>query len=145
MEIQTERFGIMTISEEEVYKFPRGIPGFESQTSFVIIAPEQDEPFAYLQSVTDSKIVFVIADPFLFYSEYEFELPESTATELLIKSPEQVIVRSIITVGEDLALATINLIAPIVFNASSRLGKQVVLSQSSYTPKQPLFAIASEK
>lgn len=139
MELTTSRFGLITIQESDIYSFSKGIPGFENQTRFVILAPEADEPFAYLQSVLNGELVFVIADPFLFYSDYEFEIPDSTLAELKVEHTEQVLVRSIITIPGDLENATLNLVAPLIINVEARLGKQIVLGKSSYTTKQPLF------
>ncbi|XEC95376.1 flagellar assembly protein FliW [Paenibacillus tarimensis] len=142
MEVQTSRFGELNVMEKELYTFPKGIPGFEDQTSFIIVAPEEDRPFAFLQSAANPELVFVIADPFLFYPDYDFEIPEPVLTELNIESSDQVLVRSIINTSNGLEAATINLVAPILFNAEAQLGKQVVFGKSPYTTKQPLFVAA---
>lgn len=139
MELQTSRFGQLTVSEDEIYAFTNGIPGFEDQTAFVVIAPEEDQPFAFLQSTADENLNFVITDPFLFYPEYDFEIPDAALTELQVDSIEQLMIRSIINIGEQLDAATINLVAPVVFNIDSRVGRQVVLGRTSYTTRHPLF------
>ena len=54
MKLQTSRFGQISISEDDIYTFSNGIPGFENQTTFVVVAPEEDEPFAFLQSTAMS-------------------------------------------------------------------------------------------
>ncbi|MFC5653077.1 flagellar assembly protein FliW [Paenibacillus solisilvae] len=139
MELQTSRFGQLTVSEDEIYTFSNGIPGFEDQTSFVVVASEDDQPFAYLQSISDERLVFVIADPFFFYPDYDFELPESAVAELGVTSVDQVMIRSIISIGERLDTATINLVAPIVFNLGNQTAKQVVLGRTTYLTRHPLF------
>jgi flagellar assembly factor FliW len=144
IELLTNRFGYLNISENDIYTFSKGIPGFEEQTSFIIVAPEQDDPFSFLQSVAAGDLAFVITDPFLFYPDYEFEIPESALSELNIQSKEQVMVRSIITIPDKLEAATINLVAPIVLNVDGRLGKQVVLGKSPYTTKHSLFRAAEK-
>ncbi|MBW7454273.1 flagellar assembly protein FliW [Paenibacillus sepulcri] len=144
MQLRTERFGEINISKEDIYIFTKGIPGFEEHTGFVIIAPEDDQPFAFLQSVNDEKLNFLIADPFLFYPEYEFEIPSSALAELGVDSVEQVMVRSIINIDNSLESATINLVAPVVFNTSRRVAKQVVLGRTSYMTRHPLFATAEK-
>ncbi|WP_219834399.1 flagellar assembly protein FliW [Paenibacillus sp. R14(2021)] len=139
MELQTSRFGKLTIAETKIYHFAQGLPGFEEQKSFVIIAPENDRPFAFLQSTQDEKLSFIISDPFLFYPDYDFELPESAVAELQITGTEQVLVRSIISVSKGLETATINLVAPVVINQDNCEGKQVVLGRSTYMARHPLF------
>ncbi|SEN64739.1 flagellar assembly protein FliW [Paenibacillus sp. OV219] len=145
MEIQTSRFGALSITEEEVYTFTKGLPGFEEESSFIIVSPEEDEPFSFLQSTRTAELVFIIADPFLFYSEYEFELPESATSELEIEHVDHVIIRSIINMSGDLDAATINLVAPVIFHAEKRKAKQVVLGQTKYAAKHPLFSAAGTR
>jgi len=140
MELRTSRFGTLQVEEREIYTFERGLPGFEQHKAFVIVSPEEDEPFAFLQSVSDPELAFIIVDPFLFYRDYDFELSDAVAEELKIESPEQVVVRAIISIRGELESATINLVAPIIINAEARLGKQVVLGKSPYTTRHPLFA-----
>ena len=142
MKLRSGRFGEISISEQDIFTFPRGIPGFENQKSFVVVAPEKDEPFAFLQSAVDEHLVFVIVDPFLFYPGYDFEIPESALAEMRIESEEQVIVRVIVNVQDKLEEASVNLVAPIVLNVKERLGKQVVLEKTNYTTKHYLFAVA---
>ena len=142
MELQTSRFGKLQVEEGEIISFPKGIPGFEDHTGFLIVATEQDEPFVYLQSVQDGDLAFILSDPFLFYPGYEFELPDAAAAELGVESPEQLSVRCIISLQGDLDKSTINLVAPVIINVEARLGKQVVLGQSPYTTRHPLLAAA---
>ena len=145
MELVTSRFGTIEIDERDIYTFGKGLPGFEHLTEYVVVSPAEDEPFAFMQAVRDPEVMFVIADPFLFYTDYDFELSDATAAELKIESPEQVVVRGIVTIREELESATMNLVAPIIFNAESRLGKQVVLGKSPYSTKHPLFAAVQNR
>ncbi|WP_151733760.1 flagellar assembly protein FliW ['Paenibacillus yunnanensis' Narsing Rao et al. 2020] len=137
MLIETLAWGKLDISEEFIFTFPKGIPGFEDESEFALIAVEGG-PFSYLQSLRTESLSFLLADPFVFYPGYEFELPDAEAEELGIQ--EAVSVRSIITFKEQVELSTINLLAPIVLNPEKRLGKQVVLIKSQYQTKQPLWS-----
>jgi flagellar assembly factor FliW len=145
MELQTSRFGVLQVDEEAIYTFSKGIPGFEEETRFIIVAPKEEEPFAFLQSTRNPDLAFVIADPFLFYADYDFELSGSIIAELGIESPEVVLVRSIITIPDELDKATINLVAPIIFNGPARSAKQVVLGKTPYSTRHPLFAAAGSR
>jgi len=145
MKVMTSRFGEIEIEQADILTFPRGLPGFEACTQFVIISPEQDEPFSYLQSTQEEELVFIIADPFTFYVDYDFELTDGTVSELGIESPDDIVVRSIITIPDELEKATINLVAPIIINGTSRVGKQVVLGKTPYTTRHLLFAAAEAR
>ncbi|MGN7381502.1 flagellar assembly protein FliW [Paenibacillus sp. SAFN-117] len=139
MKLSTVRLGELEIQEDQLIYFKQGLPGFEHLRQFVILQPDEQIPFSYLQSVEDGNISFIIADPFMFYPEYSFELPESTREELEIEDEKVVQVAAIISVREQLESATINLQAPLVINTAQKLGKQVILHDSAYKPKHALI------
>ncbi|RUT33274.1 flagellar assembly protein FliW [Paenibacillus zeisoli] len=136
MIIETLSWGSIDISEEQIYHFLKGIPGFEGETKFVLIHGEEG-PFSYLQSTEDKSVSFLVADPFVFYPNYEFELPDAEAEELGIQ--EEVLVRCVVTLKDPVEESTINLLAPIVLNPVTFRGKQVVLNKTNYQTRQSLW------
>ncbi|CAM4280072.1 flagellar assembly protein FliW [Paenibacillus typhae] len=133
---ETATMGTLDISEEQIYIFSKGIPGFEEETEFAVIEVEGGQ-FSYLQSLKTDSLSFLLTDPFLFYPEYEFEFPDKDAEELEIK--DAFLVRAIVTVREQLEQSTVNLLAPIVLNPLNRTGKQIVLVKSQYQVRQRLW------
>ncbi|WP_410512608.1 flagellar assembly protein FliW [Paenibacillus sp. BR2-3] len=136
MIIETLTWGTLDISEEQVYRFSRGIPGFEEETEFAVIRVEEG-PFSYLQSLKNHSLSFLLSDPFVFYPSYEFELPDSDKEELEIE--DDVIVLSMVTIREELEQSTLNLLAPIVLNPGKHTGKQTVLHKSAYGTRHHLW------
>ena len=60
--------------------------------------------------------------------------------ELALNSPDDVLIYAVLTLsGSNIRDLTANLIAPIVINARTRKGKQIVLDRSPYTTKHRLF------
>lgn len=118
--------------------FPKGLPGFERYTDYELFTIEEG-PFGYLQCVEDQDLVFHIVDPFAFYPEYTFQLPDHAINELQILSESDVAVRCIITIKDSLASSTVNLIAPLVFHTDKHIGKQVILTDTVYSTKHPLL------
>jgi len=139
MIVETTRFGKIELLEENIYSFVKGIPGFEEYTKFAGIDIE-GTPFSHLQSVENGNLALIVVDPFVFYSTYEFQLPDSVVQELEIETPEHIDIRCVVTVRDSLEKATVNLLAPIVLNIKNKKGKQVVLHQSDYTTKHPLIS-----
>jgi flagellar assembly factor FliW len=133
---ETSTLGTLDISEEQVYHFPKGLPGFEEETEFAVVELE-DGQFSYLQSLKTDSLTFLLTDPFLFYPDYEFEFPDTDAEELEIK--DAFLIRSIVTLREELEQSTLNLLAPIVLNPLNHTGKQVVLIKSHYQTRQRLW------
>ncbi|CAM4275393.1 flagellar assembly protein FliW [Paenibacillus tarimensis] len=139
MELQTSRFGTLAIKEEDIYTFTKGIPGFEDETEFVILEADEDGALSYLHSTTNPALMFIIADPFVFYPEYQFDAPETVQEDLKLEGTEQLMIRSIVSVRDNWEQATINLVAPIILNMENRLGRQIVLGTNDYTTRHPLL------
>lgn len=142
MIIQTASWGELDIAEEQIYRFPKGMPGFEEETEFALISLE-DGPLDYLQSTKEPGFAFLLGDPFVYFPQYEFELPEADTEELDIQS--QVVIRCIISLKEQIYQSTMNLLAPVVLNPEKNLGKQVVLHHSSYQTRHPLWSESGSK
>lgn len=136
MLIETSEWGKIEVEDNKIYHFSKGIPGFEEERRFALLEFEEG-PFGHLQSTRTEVLSFVLVDPFLFYPDYEFDLPDSDAEELEVK--EGVLVLSIVTLKEKLELSTINLLAPIILNPLNNMAKQVVLHKSSYQTKHSLI------
>ncbi|MEK3719072.1 flagellar assembly protein FliW [Paenibacillus sp. FSL H8-0034] len=141
MEVGTVRFGEIEVQDTEIISFPQGLPGFEQLKQFVIIKPNLELPFSFLQSVEDGEIAFIVVSPFIFYPDYEFEISEDTKRELAIMEETDVMVWNIISIRDSLEDATINLLAPIVLNNRDCLAKQLILQGTNYAIKHKLIAI----
>lgn len=139
MKLMTTRFGELDIDDAEVLKFNQGIPGFEEMRQFIIVEAEEYLPFSHLQSLENGELAFILVDPFELFEEYEFDLSEQVKEELRIKSEEDIAIRTIVTVREGLNSATTNLVAPIVINMNSFLGKQIILTKTNYVTRHRLF------
>lgn len=141
--IETTRFGQIEYTEEEIIDFEKGIPGFEQEQKFILVKIDSEgqmNPLAFLQSIQTAELSFIIANPFFFYTDYEFNLDDSTKEELEIKELEDIAVWGIISVpAEEFEKATINLQAPVVINVRTNKGKQIILHDNNYVTKTPLF------
>ena len=86
MLLDTEALGQINYEEEEIITFAQGIPGFEKFQRYLIIQSNEEEPVAYLQSIDENQLHFVIVDPFFIYKDYEFRIDEADQLELDIQS-----------------------------------------------------------
>jgi flagellar assembly factor FliW len=141
MNISTLFFGELEVEEKDIITFIQGVPGFEDLTRYMWIQAEENIPFLYLQSLEKGELSFLVTNPFLFFKEYDFQLPEFAQDELLIEQPEDVEVWSIVTVNEDYTKATVNLLAPIIVNTKNQTAKQVILNDTEYKVKHELVLI----
>jgi flagellar assembly factor FliW len=137
--IHTKYHGEVEISQADILHFDRGIPGFLDEMEFTILPLPNNQIFSIMQSVTTPLLAFVIVNPFDIFQDYEFKLEDSIVEELGIQSEKEVLVYSILTCEDPFKNTTANLQAPIVINISSHKAKQVILNNSGYTTKHPIF------
>jgi flagellar assembly factor FliW len=118
MLIHTVNFGDLELAEDKIITVKERIPGFPQIRRFAFVDKEEVKPL----------------EP-----GYEFQLTESDMADIQSREPREVSVYAVATIPENPQEATLNLMAPIVVNEAERRGKQVVLHQSRYSVKHPLF------
>ncbi len=137
--VHTVNFGDLEIPNDKVISFKEGLPGFPQIHRFAVLEKDELAPFRYLQALDHPPIALLVVNPFLVDSEYRFDVAESDMDEIQGGGTAEVSVYAVATVPENPEHATLNLMAPIVINEKTRLGKQIVLHHSSYSVKHPLF------
>lgn len=125
-----------------MFEFPEGLCGFEALRRFVLIETAPGAPWKWLQSVEEPDISFVVVDPFLIVPDYAPSLPEGDLARVGLGRPDEAVVFAIAVVPDDLERMTVNLRAPLLFNAAARRGCQVILPDERYPVKHPVFAAA---
>lgn len=140
MMIETTRFGALPVDESRIITFPEGLPGFEGCRRFTVVphhGPDggKDSPFEWLQSLEDGSLAFLAMDPHHVFPQYEPHLPagELRSLEITQLGRGDARVYALLTVPKgDPCGITANLMAPLVVNCQTRLGKQIVSSNEIY-------------
>ncbi len=142
MEIESTRFGRLSVDEERVITFPGGLLGFPEHTQFALIQTGEENYFFWLQSADDPNLAFVVTDPSIFFKDYEVPIREETEQALQLTDSGHAQLFVICNkVGDWL---TGNLLGPILVNARNRLAQQVVLTEKKYTTRQPLMRLDAD-
>lgn len=128
-----------------IVKFVQGIPGFEHLHEFVFQSVEGEHLIKIMASAEEPDVSFPVVSPFAIYPDYEWTLPDSAQEELKIAGKHEVEIWSIVTIPADQSHATVNLLAPLVVNPVKLLGKQLILHDSSYSSRAPLFAASGDQ
>lgn len=141
MDIATRDFGVMTVEEKDIITFRQPIFGFESLTRFVMLMDDTlNGEFIWLQSVEDSGICFVLANPRSFLPSYAPQLPGEVRKALGDGMLELWLV---MVVKQDFKASTVNLKSPIVLNLTENTGMQLIL-EDELPIRYPLFAEGEE-
>jgi flagellar assembly factor FliW len=137
--IKTKYHGELEINKEDILHFEKGMPGFLDEKEFVILPLSDDQTFSIMQSVNTPYVSFLISNPFNFFKEYEFKLEDTVLEELEIKVEGDILVFSILSVGDPFEKTTANLQAPVIINSSNHQAKQVILNDQRYKTKHSIF------
>lgn len=140
MDIETSRFGKITVSDDKLFDFVVPIVGFDELSKFVLLEHAESSMFKWLQSVENPLLAFPIVSCANLPIEYVIDLPDSIVEFLKIENVDDLLVMNVASIpSSDPSGATINLLAPIVFNIETKLAGQIILSGSGYEVNYPLF------
>lgn len=141
MLVQTSRFGPVEIDDSRVIVFPKGLLGFPRHKQYVLIQPNADSCFYWLQSTDQPELAFVVTDPSLWISTYRVPIKREQMEELGIRSIEEAQV--FVIVNKRGNMLTGNLQGPLVIHLQSKTGEQLVLSDRRFTTRAPLMELAA--
>ena len=140
MKINTLKFGEIDIEESRIFDFVMPIIGFDELSKFIILDPNQDSLFKWLQSVEDPSLAFPIISVSSLDYDYSIDLIDNVVNLLEIKNVESVLVMNVTSIPQNNPEGTtINLLAPIIFNLDNQKAAQIVLSGSGYDISYPMF------
>ena len=139
MHVETTRFGLLDVPDEAVLLFPEGLIGFETCTRFAIVDRQEDRSVWWLQSLDAPAVAFILTDPVAVVPHYAPTLPPNDLEELELESATAAELHVMLVVSRNPKEITANLLGPLVINPATRLGKQVVLHNSGYSPAHRLI------
>ena len=141
MIVNTSRFGPVEVDDNRVLTFPKGLLGFAKYTQFVLIQPNEEGYFFWLQSTQAPELAFVVTDPSLFVRDYAVPLKADQMDDLGIASIEEAQV--FVIVNKRGTVLTGNLQGPLVISTPGKVGEQLVLSDRRFSTRVPLLDLGS--
>lgn len=140
MKLNTVRFGEIEIEEDRIFNFAMPIIGFDMLHKFIILDPNKETLFKWLQSVEDPTLAFPVISVSALDLDYTIDLPDNVVEVLNITNVESLLIMNITSIPQDNPKGTtINLLAPLIFNLDNQTAAQVVLSGSGYDISYPMF------
>lgn len=136
--METERFGEIDVDEEKIFDFKNGILAFEESKKFIILNSRK-ESFFWLQSVDDPKLSLPCINPDIIAENYEVNLSDEQFAEINVDENSEMIVLCVVRIPENIRESTVNLIAPVIINATAKQGMQVVMENTDYNVRHRLF------
>ena len=114
--------------------FPNGLLGFEEFKDFRLLSSETEKDLHWLQSTQDNQLEFAVTIPSVFQVDYEVTLNSEDEKLLNIDDGDELII--LVTLSkkdaseEKNTRLNANFIAPVIINASQKLGIQKILEST---------------
>lgn len=103
-----------------------GLPGFPGLGELVLTAIDEFGIFVWADH-PDDEIAFLVANPFIYFPDYEVELSDVAQGLLNAGIEDELIVYCFVSIDRETEAMTVNLLAPLVVNVTEGLACQVVL------------------
>lgn len=142
MKVETRYFGEIEIGEDKIIHFEDGLFGFEQYKDYTIIydVESEGEPFfSWMQCVTEQSLAFPIVNPLKVDSEYNPVVEDELLARLGEMKEDDLLVFLLATVPQDVKKTSVNMKAPLVINAGTRQGIQIVAENDNYEIKHYLI------
>lgn len=133
--VETRYFGPIPLVEDSVVHTPQGIPGFESETGFLLVQLPGQYPLVYLQSIQSPDLCFPALPVRVADAAYELEISDEDCGVLGTSNRPAIgsdVLCLALLAAEENDSATANLMAPIVVNLRARIGVQCLNSAGNY-------------
>ena len=140
MQINSQRFGVVDLQDDAVLSFPSGIIGFPREQAFALIPHQGSSYLAWLQSVTNPALAFPVVSAHFYGDAYpDISVVEAAHANGIQGAGDDFAVLAVLCapIGQP---ATVNLLAPIVVNSTTRLGAQVILEGSRFSTREVFVA-----
>lgn len=148
MLIQTKYFGDIEMGEEKIITFEQGLFGFEEYKKYTIlydVEAGEEHTFSWLQSVECKDLALPVVNPLTILEDYNPIINDELLGEIGDITDENLVVLLTMTVPKDLTKMTSNLKAPIIINADTRKGAQIVVENQDYEIRYNVYDAIQRK
>lgn len=135
MKCQTRDFGEIEVQEEGIIAFIQAPFGFEDNPNYFLLFDESiDSNIAWMQSVEEPSLCFILMRDACFAPNYKPTIPQSVCDAV---GQEGLEIWVICVIPENPSEATVNLKSPIVLNPRTQKGMQIIL-EDAFPIRHPL-------
>ncbi len=147
MKVQTKFFGEIDLPEEKIITLERGLIGLEQYKNYTILYDEEkeDNNISWFQSCDEPSLALPVIKPWLVKDEYNPVVEDELLQSIGELTEENLIILLTMTVPEDVTKMSVNLKAPIIINADTRKGAQIIAENDDYEVKFMVYDLFKSK
>lgn len=148
MLIQTKYFGDIELGEDKIITFEQGLFGFEQYKKYTIlydVEAGEEHTFSWLQCAECKELALPVVNPLTIVDDYNPLINDELLSGLGDINDDNLVVLLTMTVPKDLTKMTSNLKAPIIINADTRQGAQIVVENQDYEIRYNVYDAIQRK
>ena len=127
-------------TEDQVIRFPGGLPGFENARKFIIMSVPEHQPFHWMECVDEGNAIrFAIINPLSFRPDYQPKIKKEELASLNINDSKELLLYVIVTLRTPLMESTANLMGPLFINIREKVGKQIIIENDAYSLRERII------
>lgn len=145
MIVQSDRFGSIDVDAQDILSFSRGIIGFADETEFVLVRTNNSTAVGWLQSVATPRMALPVVSAHVLLPKYpDVDIESYAEAAGLGQNLDDFAVLVVLNAPPGIP-ATVNLVAPIIVNAVTRRGAQLLLEGSRFTTREIFMLPAKQE
>ena len=125
-------------SKDAIIHFDEGLIGFSEFKDFVLMENDSLAPFRLLQSLEAPEVGFLALEATALVNNYYDLVPAREWESLGVGGKTKPLAFVIVVVGSTPETSTGNFQAPLLVNYDTMVGKQIILTDSGFSVRQPL-------
>ena len=147
MLIKTKFFGEVNLPEEKIITFDRGLIGLTDYKKFTILydCEKEESNVSWLQCVEEPALALPVVKPWIVKEDYNPIVEDELLNHLGELTEDNLVLLLTMTVLADIKQMSVNLKAPIVINADTRKGAQIICENQDYEVKYKVYDVLKEK
>ncbi len=148
MLVKTRYFGEKDLPDEKIITLEKGLMGFDQYRKYTILYDCEKEGgtnISWFQSVDEPSLALPVINPLIVKEDYNPTVEDELLKGLGDLNDDNLVILVTMTVPSDLEKMTVNLKAPIIINADTRKGAQVIVENQDYEVRYKVYDILKEK
>lgn len=147
MLVKTKFFGEVDLPEEKILTFDRGLIGLPDYKRYTIVydCEREESNISWLQSVEEPTLALPVIKPWLVKEDYNPVVEDELLNHIGELTEENLVILLTMTVPSDIKKMTVNLKAPVIINADTRKGAQIIVENEDYEVKYQVYDVLSRK
>lgn len=144
MLVKTKCFGDVDIAQEKIIRFENGLMGFEEFKDYTILFDSEKDAgktIMWLQSLEEQALAIPVVDPMLITEKYDPIVEDELLSAVGEIKEDDMLILVTLTVPSDITKMTANYKAPIIINAGTLKGVQLIAENDDYLVKHPVYDI----